>query len=115
VLRSPRVLLAVLALSACSSGSSGSAAPPKAGGSALTIAGFAYAPAPLTVAPGASVPVTNTDSALHTVTSDVTGLFVADDVAHGTTVTFTAPAKPGRYTFHCEYHPSMHGTLVVTG
>ena len=28
-------------------------------------------------------------------------------------VTFTAPAAPGSYKFHCAYHSNMHGTLVV--
>jgi len=23
------------------------------------------------------------------------------------------PNEPGTYTFHCTYHPSMHGTLTV--
>ncbi len=27
--------------------------------------------------------------------------------------TLTAPTEPGEYAFHCKYHPSMHGTLIV--
>ena len=83
-------------------------------GASLKIASFAYDPTPLTVAPGTTIPVKNSDSAEHTVTSDMAGLFLADDIAHGKTVTFKAPTRPGKYTFHCEYHPNMHGTLVVT-
>ena len=79
----------------------------------MKIAGFAYDPTPLTVAPGAVIPVTNQVGPEHTVTSDVAGLFRSDDIAHGKTVTFTAPLKPGKYTFHCQYHASMHGTLIV--
>ncbi|MCW2601702.1 MAG: blue (type 1) copper domain protein [Frankiales bacterium] len=82
---------------------------------ALKIAGFAYDPKPLTVAPGAKIPVTNSDSAAHTVTSDVKGLFSSGNVDNGQTVTFTAPDKAGTYTFTCAYHPRMHGTLVVKG
>jgi plastocyanin len=67
------------------------------------------------VTPGQKVPVTNADSAEHTATSDVAGLFAADDIKNGKTVTFTAPTKAGTYTFHCTYHASMHGTLVVKG
>jgi plastocyanin len=34
--------------------------------------------------------------------------------ASGKTATFTAPTTPGSYPFHCEYHRTMHGVLVVT-
>jgi plastocyanin len=93
--------------------SSAASAATAAGGTALAIAGYAYAPSPLTVAPGALISATNSDSAGHTVTSDTKGLFLGDDIGHGKTVTFKAPTTPGTYTFHCEYHPSMHGTLIV--
>ncbi|MCU1588690.1 MAG: plastocyanin [Frankiales bacterium] len=90
-----------------------STAPAGTAGIALTIQGFAYDPTPLTVAPGAKVAVTNRDSAEHTATSDKKGLFEADDVAQGKTVSFTAPTTAGTYTFYCKYHSSMHGTLIV--
>lgn len=64
-------------------------------------------------APGQVVSATNTDSAEHTVTSDQKDLLAADNIEQGKTVTFKAPTKPGTYTFHCEYHASMHGALVV--
>jgi len=79
----------------------------------LTIGGFAYDPTPLTAAPGAVITVANRDGSTHTVTSDAAGLFHSGDVSKGGPVTFTAPTKPGTYTFHCDYHASMHGTLVV--
>ena len=66
------------------------------------------------VAPGAEVTVVNRDSASHTVTSDEEGMF--DSVfGPNQTVTFTAPDKPGEYSFICTYHPAMVGTLVVEG
>ncbi len=82
---------------------------------ALDISGFSYDPSPLTVKAGATVTVTNQDSADHTVDSDVASLFTSGNVARGTPVRFVVPAKAGSYTFHCAYHPRMHGTLVVTG
>lgn len=82
---------------------------------ALDISGFSYDPSPLTVKAGATVTVTNQDSADHTVDSDVASLFTSGNVARGTPVTFVVPKKAGSYTFHCAYHPRMHGTLVVTG
>ncbi|MCW2601238.1 MAG: plastocyanin [Frankiales bacterium] len=131
----PLVVLVGIALTGCSSGSSKQAtvspltatqapapttdatttAPTSdtATGSSLQIANFTYDPTPLTVAPGTTIPVKNTDGAEHTVTSDLAGLFKADDVKTGKTVSFKAPIKPGTYTFHCDYHARMHGTLIV--
>ena len=84
-----------------------------AAGPALVVAQFAFAPSPLTVSPGQVVTVTNRDGATHTVTSDQGGAFHSGDLSKGAPMTFTAPTKPGTYTFHCDYHASMHGTLVV--
>lgn len=117
-----RFLPAAAALMVAGCGNSASSSPAAAPASARAVAGasasvkianFGYQPSPLTVGPGAVVSVTNTDGAEHTATSDVAGLFIGDDIKHGMTVTFTAPAKPGTYTFHCQYHRSMHGTLIV--
>ena len=122
---------AAVALTACGSSSGGSssgagAASPAAtqaastaagsagAGATLKIAGFKYSPSTLTVTAGESVAVTNNDSAEHTATSDMAGLFKSDNINQGDTVTFTAPTKPGTYTFHCQFHPYMHGTLIVT-
>ncbi|MGI8612722.1 MAG: cupredoxin domain-containing protein [Nocardioidaceae bacterium] len=40
-------------------------------------------------------------------------MFDVNVTAGGGTATFTAPTKPGSYPYHCTYHSSMHGTLVV--
>ena len=117
------VLLLATGLTSCSTGSSTAkvASPPTAAAettspssSAMTISGFTYDPSPITVAPGTTIPVKNLGGPEHTVTSDVKGLFLADDIGSGETVSFKAPAKAGRYTFHCEYHPYMHGVLIVS-
>ena len=68
---------------------------------------------PITVTAGAKVTVQNTDSETHSVSSD-DGSFTAGNVVPGRTITFTAPSKPGRYRFHCNFHASMHGSLTVT-
>ena len=93
------------------------AVPPTAAGTpaadapaVITIADFGFSP--LTVSPGATVTVTNTDGAPHTVTA-VGGEFATGLIDAGATVTFVAPTQPGTYTFFCEVHPSMQGTLVV--
>ena len=81
-------------------------------GAAITIKDFDYG-APLTVAPGAVVTVTNKDTAGHTVTVDDGSAFDVNVRGNGGTATFTAPSVPGTYPYHCTYHPNMHGTLTV--
>ena len=54
----------------------------------------------------------NMDAEAHTVTADGAGGFDVT-VAPGQTATFTAPAAPGTYPFHCTYHSQMTGSLVV--
>lgn len=85
---------------------------PSTGSAAITIRDFAYGAA-LVVAAGASVTVTNMDSAEHTVTADDGPAFDVDVKGSGGTASFTAPSKPGSYTYHCTFHPGMHGTLTV--
>ena len=77
----------------------------------ITIEDFKYQ-TPATVAPGATVTVTNNDSASHTVTSDDGEAFDVTVPGNGS-ATFTAPSKPGAYAFHCTFHGNMQGTLVV--
>ncbi|HEX4984320.1 MAG TPA: cupredoxin domain-containing protein [Ilumatobacteraceae bacterium] len=87
------------------------ASPPAPGAPAvITIADFGFSP--LTVTPGATVTVTNNDGAPHTVTA-VGGEFATGLVDGGTSVAFVAPTQPGTYTYFCDVHPSMQGTLVV--
>lgn len=118
------LLSAFLLLTACSSGSTTVSAPespvattsaapttPAAAGPTITISDMQFGP-PLTVAPGATVTVVNSDSAEHTVTADSGNAFDVDVDGKGTT-TFTAPTTPGTYAFHCTYHPRMHGQLIV--
>lgn len=85
--------------------------PPSADGPAIVIEGFSFGD-PLTVAPGATIAVTNSDLAPHTVTSDAEGLFDLD-LDGGASGTLTAPTEPGEYTYICRYHPGMTGTLIV--
>jgi plastocyanin len=119
-------LILVLVLSACSSSSSASsssgsqtatgssAAQKPATTDTIVIKNFMFAPASLTVAPGAVVTVKNEDSVTHTLTAktDQT-LFNTGPVSPGQTKTFKAPDKPGSYPFFCTIHQYMTGTLVV--
>ena len=114
-----------LGLSACgsssgdagssSSSSSGSASPssssPAQGAEAvITISDFAYK-VPVSVAPGATITISNDDSQAHTVTSKDGGFDVKIDPKG--TATLKAPDKAGSYTFVCTFHANMTSTLVV--
>jgi plastocyanin len=81
--------------------------------SAVTIENFAFAPASLTIKVGTTVVWTNKDGATHTVTS-TSGpeQFDSGRLADGKTFSqiFT---KAGTYTYHCQIHSSMTGTIKV--
>jgi plastocyanin len=77
----------------------------------VVIKNDAFSPQTLTVAAGQTVTFTNADDDAHTVTAtdgsfDSKGLDTHDVWRH----TF---AKPGVYTYFCELHPFMKGTIVV--
>ncbi len=93
---------------------SGSASSGSTATDAITIKNFAFAPSTVTVAPGATVTVTNKDQVAHTITS-TKGDFNTGDIASGQSKTFTAPKTPGRYPYICSIHQYMTGTLVVSG
>jgi plastocyanin len=86
-------------------------APAAAGAATITIASMSFGE-PITVSPGAQITIKNDDSAEHSVTSDTAGKFDVE-VEGKEQGTLTAPTEPGEYAFHCTYHPSMHGTLIV--
>jgi len=82
-------------------------------GEQVTIEDFAFQPAQLTVATGTTVTWTNRDSESHTVTADDRSTFGSSAIGRDGTFTFTAGA-PGTYTYFCQIHPFMKGTLTVT-
>jgi plastocyanin len=78
----------------------------------IEIEGFQYT-APASVPPGATIKVVNKDSTAHTVTSAKDKSQFDSEVEGNGTSTFTAPSTPGTYDIACNFHPNMHGTLVV--
>ncbi len=77
----------------------------------VTISGFAYSPNPVTVTVGGSITWTNNDPVSHTVTADDAS-FNSGILASGATFTH-AFATPGAIAYHCNIHPTMHGTIQV--
>ena len=114
-------LIAGLTFVACAStAGSGTSAPPATSAAAtktatVTIKGFAFSPATLTVAKGTAVTFTNQDSTTHTVSSGANrtkdGKF--DQQVAGsneTTITFDTA---GTFAYFCSFHQNMVATVVV--
>jgi FtsP/CotA-like multicopper oxidase with cupredoxin domain/plastocyanin len=80
-----------------------------------------YATKVVTISQGGSLSVINLDSQEHTVTADAVngkGNPLFDRwVEPGRTESIPQASKlaAGTYTFHCSFHPSMTGTLIVEG
>ncbi|HEX4984188.1 MAG TPA: cupredoxin domain-containing protein, partial [Ilumatobacteraceae bacterium] len=83
-----------------------------AGGTEIVISGFAFSE-DITVPVGTTVVVRNDDSAPHTWTAD-DGAFDSETIDGGGTFEFTF-TEAGTFAFHCNIHPSMTGTITVTG
>jgi plastocyanin len=111
------VVAGALLLAACGGGGSGQSTTPTtmpgSGVAAITITNFMFGPMRTTVAPGATVTVTNKDAATHTLTA-TGGQFNTGDIGHNQTKTFKAPTKPGTYSYVCNIHQFMMGTLTVS-
>jgi plastocyanin len=118
------VVAAAALLVACGSsgGSSGGAATtvaaagsaaPAAGAGAVTVKDFAFHPGDLAVKTGTTVTWTNSDSATHKVKS-ADGSFDSDNLDHGATFEHKFDTA-GTFAYICAIHPSMKGTITVTG
>lgn len=81
-------------------------------GSRVTIKDFAYVPARITIKAGTKITWTNTDTANHTVSADSASMPAISNLDKGQSAGATF-SKPGTYAYHCDYHPSMHGTVIV--
>lgn len=88
--------------------------PPAEGGASVSIQGFAFSPATLTVSKGTTVTWTNKDSVAHTVTTTEPGEgFDSRNMGNGATFSYTFN-NPGTFKYRCSIHPSMTGTVVVS-
>ncbi len=106
---------AAAATTAAAAATTGGAATTAAGGAAatgaaITIKGFAFQ-VPAGLKAGASVTITDQDSAAHTFT-DKGGKFDVKVAGNNGTATLTLPAA-GTYQIICKIHSQMSGTLTV--
>jgi plastocyanin len=96
----------------------GSNPPPGGGGVTASVnitTGMVFSPSSLTVKTGTTVTWKNNDAVAHTATSDPGSAFTFDtgniSAGYSGSVVVT---KTGTFTYHCNYHPVMTATLVVT-
>ena len=97
-------------------GSTASACRPtnQAGGTAVTIADFAYAPATAQAKVGQPVTFTNNDTVSHGAVLDDDASCTTGSFGNGGSASLVFSA-PGTYTYHCHVHgSSMKGTITVT-
>jgi plastocyanin len=129
-------ILIALGLTACGDGGSDTSAPPESpqttsaeqsepeqSGNApapsgdavrsakVEIAEFTYQPDPVTIEEGGKVTWINRDPAPHTATAE-DGSFDTGTLEQGKLKSETFK-EPGTYTYVCQIHPSMHGTVEV--
>ena len=112
------LLLAAVALAACSDSpyGSGSGCTPTAT-KLCTVGGAAFSPVTLTVTAGTTVTWQNGDGISHTVTNDPgSGATFNLSLGNGGTVTHQFP-DTGHFAYHCSFHGApgtgMHGTIIV--
>ena len=79
-----------------------------------------YEPDPVTVSPGAIIVWDNKDNALHTATSGNPDTSTPDGkfdtgylTANQQSKPLTMPTEPGEYTYYCQLHPGLRGTVIV--
>ena len=70
-----------------------------------------FTPSSLTVSVGDTVTWTNKDTMAHTATAD-NGTFDSGNLSPGETFSFTFDTA-GTYTYKCNIHSSMTGTIIV--
>jgi plastocyanin len=81
------------------------------GSEKVQIVEFTYEPDPVVVRVGGKVIWQNEDTVPHTATAD-DGSFDTGRIEHGKLKSETFK-QPGTYTYFCEVHPTMHGTVEV--
>ena len=77
----------------------------------VEIANFEYSPDPVRVEAGGKVIWQNEDSVAHTATAD-DGSFDTGEIEEGK-LKSESFKQPGTFTYHCEIHPQVHGTIEV--
>ena len=108
----------VVLLSACSSGNTAVISPSNnsnvnaVDSNEVSISGFSFKPAELTVKIGATVTWTNQDSATHDVRA-ADSSWGSEALTKGQSFSMTFD-KEGTYEYVCSFHSGMNGKVIVT-
>ncbi len=78
----------------------------------ITIQNMQFQPAIVSVMIGTKITWTNLDAEAHAVTSDDGTSFNSGNIPAGGSFSFTATSN-GTFTYHCNLHPAMTGTIYV--
>jgi plastocyanin len=79
----------------------------------IRIADFLYEPDPVTVKAGVKIAVTNADSAPHTLTEKSSSPAFDSGTIRGKASGSVTFSKPGTFTYFCQFHATMKGTVTV--
>ena len=82
------------------------------GANTILITNLGYQPNPLQINVGTAITWMNTDSAPHTVTSDIAGLFDSGPINPNAAFTFVFN-QAGTFTYHSTSDANVKGTIVV--
>jgi len=77
----------------------------------VTIKDFSFQPQNVTISVGSTIMWTNTGLSTHTSTSD-TNVWDSGNIPPGQSFSFTFNT-PGVYSYHCNIHPTMTGSITV--
>jgi len=119
------ILVTTISITACSNGynstptsPSSTPTPAPAGSTTVTIPSgasvqttSAFGANPLTISAGTTISWLNNDNTTHTSIGDE-GQWNSGNVAPGGRFNFTF-ASSGQFTYHCQIHPNMTGTIIV--
>lgn len=101
----------LLFFSSCSKSDTNSTPSPSSNGNTIDITGMSFPST--TVKKGSTVVWNNKDGIAHTVTSDDGTSFDSQTLASGATFSYVANTV-GSFSYHCNFHSNMKGTLTVT-
>lgn len=105
-------LLGAATLAGCG-GEDKPAAPAATTTDTIRIADFLYTPDPSTVKAGVKITVTNADTAPHTLTQAGGSPTFDSDTIKGKASGSVTFKTPGTFTYYCQFHPTMKGTVTV--